>query len=104
MSTTVVTPENFDRLFPAAMRVQHWALVQYALIEVFDVSEKDAVGAVEGYQESLAGARESEQIAAYHEHPLSVAATLAGVDEVTEHHQRDYRERVAHHVRSFDAD
>jgi hypothetical protein len=93
MTTNVVTEANFEDMYPSELRQQFWDRVSRTLKEVFSVNETDASYFVKRYRTSLEGSEQKlGHIIAYHEHPLSVAANLAGVDEVSDSQQEKYLE------------
>jgi hypothetical protein len=93
MTTNVVTEANFKDIYPEPLRQQFWERVSRTLKEVFSVTDVDAAYFVKRYRTSLEVSDQAlGHIMAYHEHPLSVAANLAGVDEVSETQQAKYHE------------
>jgi hypothetical protein len=93
MTTNVVTEDNFETMYPGRARDAFWDRVTRTLKGVFHVTDADAKHFVDGYRTSLErDGTTREQMFAYHEHPISVAANLAGIDEVTDDQQKLYRD------------
>jgi hypothetical protein len=81
-----VTPENFDALYPQALRDKYWSLVEWSLKNLFQKS----VDAAKKYRTSLEAIGGMTHFLAYHDHPLHVASLLAGVLVVTDEQYARY--------------
>ena len=90
MSTSVATTRNFGDVYPVWVRDRYWSNVKRAMTDIFRTSHH----AADRYQRSIEGAPVDEQMLAYHQEPLSVAADLAGIPEITEEHIRQYRQLI----------
>jgi hypothetical protein len=92
MASGVVTQENFNRALTGDDREQFWSRVQRTLQDVFDVGHADAAAALERYRRALDEAPIGEQMLAYHDDPLNIAAELAGCPTIDPVHERRYRD------------
>ena len=83
----VVTERNFDQVYSRDIRDAYWELVARSLEQVF--GPKPHLG--RHYRKEIDSAPPSEQILAYHQEPIEVAADLAGIAEITADQQQIYR-------------
>ena len=84
----VVTEQNFDQVYSRDVRDAYWELVARSLEQVFGRNRTLA----DPYRQEIDRAPASEQILAYHQEPIEVAADLAGIAEITSDQQQIYRE------------
>jgi hypothetical protein len=91
MTSSVVTQENFNRTLIGDDRERFWSRVQRTLVDVFHVDRTAGAEALERYRRALGHAPISEQMLAYHDDPLSIAAELAGITTIGPEHERRYR-------------
>lgn len=87
----VVTERNFERVYPKTVRDRFWRGVTRSLTEVF----KRPTASATRYRKKIELLPVRQQVFVFHEEPLKVAADLAGVTEITEDQQRQYRELIA---------
>jgi hypothetical protein len=96
MSTDVVTERNFKDVFPEPVRDRYWEQVRLVAVTIFNMPNDEARRAVNGYRASLENdtVPVREQILAYHEGSLWVAAELAGVSDVTPEMLKRYAQLI----------
>lgn len=90
----VATPGNFEKVYPKHFRDQFWESVGRSLKDVFGTNPHIA----DIYRKRIEGLSEEQQMMAYHQEPIKVAADLIGIEEISEHQQEKYREMTGSHL------
>ena len=94
-----VNESNFDTVVPETMRDEFWTRVRGALRDVLNSDPRLA----DKYRKMIEKGTTREQILVYHDHPLNIAADLAGNRDVGEEQFGKYDElfpdEIARHTR-----
>ena len=85
---TYVNESNFDAVVPKTMRDEFWARVRGSLRDVFNADPRLA----DKYRKMIEQGTLREQIMVYHDHPLNIAADLAGQKNVGDEQFEKYDE------------
>ncbi len=83
-----VNESNFDTVVPKSMRDEFWARVRGTLRDVFNADPR--LG--DKYRKMIEKGTLREQIMVYHDHPLNIAADLAGHKDVRDEQFKKFDE------------